>query len=319
MQRVITLIVILFFPYFLLAQIYGCTDLEAKNFDAKATLNDGSCRYKNAKMKPIFSTDLSKKLHETSGLILYEEKLYTLNDDSDSNLYRFDQNGTNIESIPLKNVKNQDWEALAQDSLYIYVGDFGNNVSGNRRDLKILKIEKQSLLMQNPRIETIAFSFENQYDFDAKRTNKTNFDCETILVTRDSLFLLTKEWKSKKTRLYVLPKTSGTHLAKFKAELNVKGLITDGTLLEDQRVIVLCGYSKKLQPFLYLLNDYQGNDFFSGNKRKIKLKMPFHQIEGIASQNGLQYFLTNEKFQIKPIVSVKQKLHVVDLTKFVKK
>jgi hypothetical protein len=95
--------------------------------------------------------------------------------------------------------------------------------------------------------------------------------------------------------------------------LNVNGLITGGVILEDKKIIVLCGYSKKLQPFLYLLYDYKGTDFFSGNKRKIQLKLPFHQIEGIATRDGLHYYLTNENFQRKPFISVSQQLHFVDL------
>ena len=38
-----------------------------------------------------------------------------------------------------KTVKNYDWESLAADNNFIYVGDFGNNFS-NRDNLTILKI-----------------------------------------------------------------------------------------------------------------------------------------------------------------------------------
>jgi hypothetical protein len=30
--------------------------------------------------------------------------------------------------------------------------------------------------------------------------------------------------------------------------------------------------------------------------KKNKIALPFHQIEGITTQNGLQYYLTNENF-----------------------
>jgi hypothetical protein len=40
---------------------------------------------------------------------------------------------------------------------------------------------------------------------------------------------------------------------------------------------------------------------FESNKRKIKLKLPFHQIEGIATFDGFHYFLSNEHTVIKPI------------------
>jgi hypothetical protein len=49
---------------------------------------------------------------------------------------------------------------------------------------------------------------------------------------------------------------------------------------------------------LYLFYDYE--QFFSTNKRKIKMALPFHQMEGITTQNGLQSYLTNENFTRKP-------------------
>ena len=308
----------IFLPIYNSAQIPGCTDINAKNYNSQATINDGSCQYKSVNIKPVFSEELDKKLHETSGLIYWNDKLWTINDDKDVHLYSFDSIGKNIQKQLLPNVKNKDWEEISQDSFHIYIGDFGNNVRGNRKDLQILKIQKKSILDNNPIIDTISFVFEDQNNFENKKANTTNFDCESLIVTRDSLYLFTKEWKSKQTRLYVLPKFAGNHRAKYKATLNVKGLITGAVLHENSKIVVLSGYSKKLKPFLYLLYDYKENHFFSGNKRKIKLALPFHQIEGIASENGLQYYLTNEQIKLKPFISVNQKLHLVDLEPYLK-
>ena len=296
----------------------GCTDVEAKNYSPNAIINDGSCQYSRAKVKPLFTVPINDTIHETSGLLYWNDKLWTINDDRDTNLYSLDTTGISLKKISLANVKNKDWEAISQDSAYIYIGDFGNNVSGNRKDLHILKIEKKALIENKTVIDTIAFSFENQIDFSSKKANTTNFDCETMLVTKDSLYLFTKEWVSKKTRLYVLPKTSGTYKAKYKGTLNAKGLITGGVILEDKKLIALCGYSKKLKPFVYLLYDYSENNFFSGSKRKIKLGLPFHQIEGIATKDGLSYFLTNENFKLKPFVFVIQQLHAINLGTYLK-
>ena len=313
MKWIFVLVVLQLVPNHLFAQMYGCTDTEAKNYNPNAILNNGSCQYQMKKVKPLFSIPISNAIHESSGLLFWKGKLWSINDDGDTNLYSFDTIGTHTQKHELAIVKNKDWEAIAQDSTHIYVGDFGNNVTGNRTDLHILKIDKSSLLSNKTRIDTLFFSFENQIHFGQLKVNTTNFDCETVLVTQDSLYLLTKEWSSKKTSLYVLPKTKGTHQARFKALLDVNGLITGGVLLEDKKLIALCGYSRKLQPFIYLLYDYDGTDFFSGNKRKIKLKLPFHQIEGIATKDGLHYYLTNENFQRKPFISVIQQLHYVDL------
>ena len=255
-------------------------------------------------------------MHETSGLLFWNNKLWTHNDDYDTNLYAFDKtSGEIIETIALKNVVNNDWESISQDENYIYIGDFGNNVTGNRNDLKILRIEKKALSQGIQKIDSIQFIYGNQDDFSPKESNKTNFDGEAFIVSNDSIFIFTKQWKSKKTSVYSWPKRPGNHIAQLKDTFNVNGLITDATFLEDKNQIVLCGYSKKLKPFVYLLWNYPDHDFFSGKRKKIKLKLPFHQVEGITS-DGEKFYLTNEKFIRKPFINTKQKVHEIDLSEF---
>lgn len=296
------------------AQIQGCTDPLSKNYNPNATLNDGSCLYKNLKIKPDYSTQLSDSIKETSGLIAFNNLLWTHNDDHDKTLYGLDSLGKIRKKIVLDKVTNHDWEEISQDSTHLYIGDFGNNYSGNRTDLNILKIEKKSFPEGNPIIENISFSYANQTDLSAKKANTTNFDCEAFIVSKDSIYLFTKEWSTSKTSIYVLPNQSGSHVAQLKHTLNTKGLITGATYLESQKLIVLCGYSKIGKPFLYLLYDYKNNDFLSGNKRRIDLKLPFHQIEGIATKDGLHYYLTNESLVRKPIINVPQQIHLFDLS-----
>ena len=314
-KKIVVVFILNFTSYLLNGQVAGCTDVLAKNYNPIATVNDGSCRYKPKAIKPKFSVVLDKSLHETSGLIFWNGLLWTHNDDTDTHLYALDTlSGVVGKKIQLNRVANRDWEEITQDSVYMYIGDFGNNYKGNRKDLKILRIEKQSLLLSQPKIDTIAFLYPNQTDFNNQHSNRTNFDCEAMIVYKDSLYLFTKEWKSKKTSIYSLPKTPGNYVAQYKISYPIKGLITGSRCLEEKKIVALCGYSKKLKPFLYLLYDFKDNDFFSGNRRKIKIKLPFHQIESITTNNGLHYYLTNENFTRKPIVSNSQKLHVFDLS-----
>jgi len=301
------------------AQVMGCTDVLSKNYNPLATNNDGSCVYEHKSMKSKFSVALESLLEETSGLILWKGFLWTHNDDTDTHLYALDTlSGKIVKSYELPKVLNTDWEEIAQDSSYLYVGDFGNNYKGNRKDLHLLRIEKNALLLNKSKIDTIAFSYFNQKDFELQHSNHTNFDCEAMVVTNDSLYLFTKEWKSKRTSIYSLPKTPGNYVAHCITTYNVKGLITGATFLENKKLVVLCGYSRKLRPFVYLLYDYKGYNFFSGNKRKIKLKLPFHQIEGITTSNGLDYYLTSEAFSRKPIIEDPQQLHELDLSAYLK-
>ena len=299
-------------------QISGCTDALAKNFNPNATNNDGSCIYASAKVKTKTSVKLEDSLMETSGLMAFDNLLWTHNDDHDNTIYGLDFSGKIQKKIKLEKVKNNDWEEISQDSSYIYVGDFGNNFQGNRKNLHLLRIEKKSFLSNKPLIDTISFSYSNQTDFGIQKENSTNFDCEAFVVSRDSIYLFAKQWSQKKTSIYVLPKIPGKYSAKLKETLDVSGLITGATLLASGKGIVLCGYSGMLQPFLYLLYDYKDNDFLAGNKRKIKLSLPFYQIEGIESLDGKLFYLTNESLIKRPIIKIPPQIHTVDLSSFLK-
>src|SRR5690606_7458204 len=110
--------------------------------------------------------NLPALVNETSGLIRYNNFLFTHNDDTDTNLYALDTiTGAISASYPLPDVLNRDWEDMTQDQNFIYVGDFGNNSQGNRQDLRILRITKESLATPTPVIDTIFFSYEDQTDF----------------------------------------------------------------------------------------------------------------------------------------------------------
>lgn len=311
------LIIMLIFPIFTSAQILGCTDPLASNYNVNATANDGSCVYGSASITPIASFNLGTNFIETSGLINWNEKLWTHNDNSDTNIYSLDTlNGNLLQAYPLSNVVNIDWEEISHDSNFVYIGDFGNNVNGNRTDLKILRIAKYSILTNSPIIDTILFSYSNQVDFSPTGSNNTDYDCEAFIVSNDSIYLFTKQWVSKKTALYSLPKTPGNYSANWRATLDIQGLITGATYLESKRLISLCGYSNYLQPFIYLLYDFENFNYFIGNKRKLNLSLGFHQVEGICTADGLKYYISNESFIQPPIINNPQKLHILDLSSF---
>ena len=194
MKKVIFLFFIVFTSAY--SQVSGCTDPLSKNYNPKATQNDGSCLYKSIKVKPEYSIKLSDSVKETSGLIAFDNLLWTHNDDHDKTIYGLDSIGKIRRKIILEHNLNNDWEEISQDSTHIYIGDFGNNAKGNRTDLKILKINKTTFLNENPSVETISFKYSDQTDFSAKKPNTTNFDCEAFIVSKDSIYLFTKQWKS---------------------------------------------------------------------------------------------------------------------------
>ncbi len=312
------LITVIFFSCIhLQAQIIGCTDPLANNYNPAANVNDGSCTYNSASVSPVSSFNLNSTVIETSGLIRWENYAWTQNDNTDTNIYALDTtDGSIIQAYPLNSVVNYDWEEISQDSNYIYVGDFGNNGNGNRTDLHILRVEKNSLLANTPITDTIWFSYSDQTDFTPTGSNNTDFDCEAFIVATDSIYLFTKQWVGNKTKIYSMPKIPGTYTATFRYICDVQGLITGATYLESKRLVVLCGYSSLLQPFLYLLYDFNDNMFVSGNKRKIGISLPFHQTEGIATTDGKKYFISNESFVNPPFIDVPQKFHIFDLSSY---
>ena len=238
---------------------FGCTDPLATNYAITAQENDGSCLYTNASLTPELSVVLDAALSETSGLIFWNNRIWTHNDNADNTLYGLNSNVFQVEFTPtVENTTNTDWEEITQDSLYMYIGDFGNN-QGSRTDLHILRILKSSFLNPPLLADTIWFQYEDQVDY-TPTSQSTDYDCEAMIVKEDSIYVFTKEWSSQGTTVYRLPKIPGTYQAQRMFDHAVSGLITGATWNDSLQCIVLCGYSPLLQPFIYLLYDFTNNN-----------------------------------------------------------
>lgn len=302
------------------AQNAGCPDPAANNYDSTVTVNDGSCTYNSVTLKPKVLYNMNTTVNETSGLLWWQSLVFTHNDSGgEAALYAMNNTTNTIQrKIIISNATNIDWEDVAQDSKYFYIGDFGNNSSGNRTNLKIYKVAKSAILAGNTvTASVINFSYNDQTDFSPKSSNNTDFDCEAMIAYGDSLFLFSKDWIDNKTRLYKLPKKPGTYQAINIGELNVQGLITGAEIVSSKRVIVLSGYSSSLQPFVYLLYDFTGNRFFDVNKRKIIINESFTQIEGICAKSSTAFYLSNEKFS-KFGITTPAKLQQISLSSYLK-
>jgi hypothetical protein len=78
----------------------------------------------------------------------YNNNIITHNDSGgQANLYEINAStGAVLRTVAITNATNVDWEDIAQDALYIYIGDIGNNF-GNRTDLKYIKFRKKTTMM----------------------------------------------------------------------------------------------------------------------------------------------------------------------------
>ena len=280
-------------------QMHGCTDPEAKNFDPSANWNDGSFKYKTTIYNPPFKYLLTSEVSETSGLIFYNNALWTINDSGNAPvLYKLSpETGEILQRIKITNATNKDWEDLAQDEKNIYIGDFGNNM-GKRNELKILKLSKSKIPRSGDSsvaVQLIEFSYP---DFPEKtiKKKKNNFDCEAMICIEDSLYIFTKNRGDQQTKLYRLPKDAGVFQAQYIETFDSKGLITGADYHAERKEVILIGYTNKTwQPFVWLLFDYEENKLFSGNKRRIDmLNIPATQTEGIAYINGKNCVITSE-------------------------
>lgn len=285
------------------AQVCGCTDPLALNYDSTATINNGECMYTPTIVYSTIVGPLDSLLEGSSSLICWGNDFWTFNDHGDSCLYHIDAaSAAVLETLCMNGIHNYDMEEVSQDSLYLYLGDVGNN-NGFRQDLHILRISKEALLNQTLEVDTIWFSYEDQTDF-TYQPQATDFDCEAFVVSKDSIYLFTKQWISMQTTIYVFPKTPGTHVARRRATYDADGLITGATYLPEYRLVALCGYefdmanySSLFHPFIVLLYDFQEDNFFSGNKRRLDLEYStWAQVEAIASHNALDFYITNERF-----------------------
>lgn len=257
--------------------------------------------------------NLPQLIFETSGLLSYNGKLITHNDSGNaSELYELDVNTLQItRTVAITNAENVDWEDLAQDSNFIYIGDFGNN-SGDREDLSILKIAKSDYdNSDSVTAETINFLYEDQTDFIT--TTDSDFDAEAFFSLEDNLIILTKQWQQNGTVAYRVPKLPGAFLAERLDSYQVNGLVTGTTYDENTNQLSLVGYSQFLFPFYVLIEDVQNNRIFGGDKTKTNLTIGQAQVEAITLFDNNQFYISSEEFSNPPLVNSPSRLFTFTL------
>ncbi|CAA6826546.1 MAG: Unknown protein [uncultured Sulfurovum sp.] len=248
--------------------------------------------YFNTKFK------LPNSIKETSGLIKLDGKLWTFNDSGGrATLYQIDErNGRIVKTINISNAKNKDWEDIAYDDNYVYIGDFGNNL-GNRRDLRVYKIPRASLRTQKSvRAEVIYFHYNDQKVF-TSRSKQHNHDCEAMIAHNGKLYLFSKNWQNKQTSLYELSSQAGKQIAKRISTFNIQGMVTAASINQELDILLLTTYSPLLNVNVWAFTNYHGNNFFNANKKRLNFASPLQgQVEGITFTNNYSAYLSSEAF-----------------------
>mgnify|MGYP003643047370 CR=1 FL=1 len=239
---------------------------------------------------------LPEAVFETSGLIYYNNKIITHNDSGNTaQLFEVDTISLQItRTITITNGVNIDWEDIAQDSTYIYIGDIGNN-NGSRRNLAVYRILKSDYDQSDTvTAEEIQYSYEDQTDFTS--SPNSDWDAEALFVLNDKLVILTKQWQSNGTTAYGLPKIPGTYSASKIDEYSIGGLVTGASFNPSTQTLYVVGYSKFLLPFVARIDNLGADSIFSGNVEKKDLNLGFLQVEGITYIDDNQYYFSSEKF-----------------------
>lgn len=262
--------------------------------------------HKTIRYKPHRVTRLPSALNETSSLVFFNGQLFTINDGGNPpEIFQIDTaSGKIVRKATVRNTINSDWESLAQDDRFLYIGDCGNNY-GNRTDLCILKIEKSDLL--NTARDTIIagfirFNYSDQAVF-TSQVNNHNFDCEALIFYNDSLHLFSKNWADLQTKHYVLPADTGTYTARLAESFNADGLITDASINSIGNIILL-GYKKtkgrNYRCFAWELWGYRGSHFFRADTKRIKLgsALRLGQTEGIVLKNNNTGWISSESISL---------------------
>lgn len=297
------------------AQKSGCRDPKSGNYDPEAVINDGTCTYTNVNYIPERIVSLPAAVSETSGLFYWKELLWTHNDSGgEAAVYALDPaTGKVVRKVVVSGAQNVDWEDITIDEEYVYIGDFGNN-NGNRRDLKIYKFPIGDLEKDTAQAVSINFSYIDQVDFSTK-PNKNDYDAEALASIGDNLYIFSKNWESARCRIYALSKKEGDQETRLLHEFFTNGMITGADFQAKDSVLILCGYNIALQPFVWILWDFSQGNIWSGNKRRLNLNLPFHQVEGITWKKGGEYFLTNEEF--KNIFTINSALFTMNISAWV--
>ncbi|MET1259138.1 T9SS C-terminal target domain-containing protein [Flagellimonas sp. DF-77] len=251
--------------------------------------------------------ELPESLVESSGLLFYNGNLITHNDSGgEARLYELDTTSLAVvRTVSLSNQGNIDWEDLAQDDDYIYIGDFGNN-NGSRRDLAILRIAKTDYNASDTvAAERIEFAYGDQLDFSG--SENSDFDAEALIVLGDDLIVLTKQWQQLGTVAYRIPKTPGTFVAERIGAFPINGLVTAATFDAASNTLYLLGYSQLLVPFFATFTDVTSNALFDGQFTKTDLNIVPAQMEALALI-GPRFYATSEAFVNAPIIDTAARL-----------
>ncbi|MCU0335243.1 MAG: hypothetical protein MUF62_09370 [Chitinophagaceae bacterium] len=287
----------------------GCTDPAASNYNKAVRTDDGSCVFPRTFHSPSGHKTLPAVLEEVSGTVYWQGALYMLNDGGHPPaFYKVDTaSGQVLQTILLEGATNIDWEELAQDDQYFYIGDFGNNYQGNRKNLVIYRVAKadigteEKVTIPAAAVQRIQFGYADQTDFTpTTKSDATAYDCEAMVVHKGRIHLFTKNWIGNHSRHYQLPARPGQQNAVLIDSFSTNDYIITGASFTPRGKLVFTAYTRTGFCSLLLLSYRETADgglVLAGNKRLIQLPgaVGIGQLESIAVDEQQQAWMSSER------------------------
>jgi hypothetical protein len=258
------------------------------------------------------SIALSEELKEISGIQYINDTLLVAHNDGGNGplLYFLNPNtGIILKRVFVKDVKNTDWEDIALDGKYLFIGNFGNN-NNKRKNLSIIRVSwRDALIKDTISSEFMTFEFSEQKAFPPEK-KALNFDTECLTFADGYLWLFTKnrtEPFDGVTNVYRVKFQDNTHAIlkkEYSIKIGSKGWMFDSVTGGDfaYGYFYLTTYNRVLK---YLFSE---GKFSLVKQYKYK---EYNQKEAITVIKDDQIYVANE-FQK---VLGKQKLYRISLKK----
>ncbi|SMO36061.1 hypothetical protein [Gracilimonas mengyeensis] len=237
---------------------------------------------------------------EVSGIVKSsrEEEVYWVHGDSgtDPKIFPIKKTGkiasqNHKEGVELYDVDNNDWEEIAMDDeSNLIVADIGNNCLC-RDDLSLIYFPE-------PGIERKAVGNYQQVYIQYPQAMETSPpDAEAVFYSNDYLYIITKVDVSSQSQLYKLPWPASSNARNSAYTVtHVDGFHFDDTVTaadfsrNGDTLAVLTSSS------LWMFTDFEGENFFEGNSKKIRFKAD--QVESVAFTGQGSVLIAEEEGQL---------------------